>query len=176
MIAVGNLHGTITRNSIGYALSAFNDNNFAYLDAPKTTGKWYWEYQYGTDPVEHMTGVADDVVTFQTWAGYQTANAGMYANGEQFWADFAWTGRALTANGGFSPITGDILGLALDMTSATKTLKLYLNNVLIGTVSWTQALTLYPIFGFQTAIGFPTSQVQLGPHCTYPAPAGYIHL
>lgn len=175
MLTRGTGPGTITANDHGYALSGFADTCFAYLDAPKATGKWYWEVERGGNHA--LPGIADDVSTGVSYGGYPSANAGLYTTSSMvMWVDGAWTGGSV--NGGWTLAaagSGDVLGFALDLDSATKTLSIYLNGVLGGVISWTSGPTfLWPMIAFQFG---PSAQVNLGPSgCVYPRPAGYNHL
>ncbi len=167
--------GTITPNSSGYALSGFADTCFAYLAAPKPAGKWYWEVTLAGNYA--MPGIADDVATSVSYGGYSGSNAGLYATSSMgMWVDSGWTGGS--TGGGWTLAaagSGDVLGFALDLDGATKTLKIYLNGVLGGTISWTSGPSnLWPMFAFQFG---PSCQVNLGPSgCVYPRPGGFNHL
>lgn len=175
LLSTGPDPGTITSNSTGYAVSGFGNTTFAYLNAPKTSGKWYWEMKYlGSNYA--WVGVADNVATAVDYGGYSTANAGLRTTTPVQWVDSAWTGGSVgTYTGSWPPTTNDIFSCALDMDSATKTFKVYQNNVLVLTISWTDgALTLWAHFPFQSS---PSIQINLGPAgCTYPPPSGYLYI
>ncbi|MFD1189760.1 hypothetical protein [Phenylobacterium conjunctum] len=164
--------GTITPNTAGYALSGFADTCFAWLDAPKTQGKWYWEVvKQGS---HGLFGIADDVATSASYGGYSGANAGIYTTTPSLWADAGWTGASWGGGwSGAAVANGDVLGFALDVDS--KTLRIYQNNTLAATLSWTSGpTTLWPLIAFQFG---PAAQVNLGPSgCTYAPPAGYTHI
>ena len=167
--------GSVTDTAAGYALSGFADTCFAWLDAPKVDGKWYWEVERGGNYA--LPGIADDVATGVISGGYTSTNAGLYTlSGMTMWVDGAWTDRSI--NGGWTlgaAASGDVLGFALDLDSATKTLSIYLNGVLGGVISWTSGPTfLWPMIGFQFG---PSCQINLGPAgCVYAPPAGYAYL
>lgn len=175
ILTLGTGPGTITANDAGYALSGFADTCFAYLDAPKTQGKWYWEVVVGGIYV--LPGVADDVASPVSYGGHSSTNAGLYPTGSMArWVDGGWTGGSAGAPWSLAAAeTNDVLGLALDLDSATKTLSFYLNGVLGGVISWTGGpTTLWPMFAFQFG---PSTQVNLGPSgCVYDPPAGYAYL
>lgn len=163
---------TVTATAAGYDLSgtfgAGTENR--YLNNPKSSGKWYFEVVASTtDPLG--TGIADDVATTVSNGGYATtANAGGFSNALT-WVDAGWAG---TSNSGTWPTstTGDVIGLAYDLDSATRTLKTYKNNVLANTISWTSSLTLYPMI-----CPYGAMDVLLGPAgCTYAPPAGYDYI
>lgn len=173
MLTTGAGAGTVTSNTAGYALSGFADTAFAYLNAPKTSGKWYWEATSAADYI--LFGVADDVATAVSYGGYSTTNAGFYSSAANGWVDSGWTAGNVGTSASSSYTPGDVMGFALDMDSATKTLKIYKNNTLDRTISWTGgAPTLRPHFGFQSS---PSAQVKLGSAgCTYSPPGGYFHI
>lgn len=175
MLTLGSGAGTVTSNAAGYALSGFADTKFAYLDASKSSGKWYWESTYVSAYLLH--GVASDVTTAQSYGGYSSYNAGVYTNGPTLWIQSLspWSGTSVGAGwsgGTFSG--GDVIGFALDMDSATRTLKIYQNNSLSATLSWTSSQALWPMFAFQSS---PSTQVKLGPgNTSYSPPSGYSYI
>lgn len=174
MKTTGGAPGTVTPNARGYALAGFNVGNFAYLDAPKTAGKWYWEYEYTTltGAQNHFTGITDNPAQPESIGGYNTKNAGIEAITSALWRDILWTASA-TPGFGTPSAPGDVLGFALNMDAATKRLDVYRNGVLDGFITWTAgAPTLQPIFGF---INSPGGQVVLG-FTTYTPPVGYQYL
>ena len=166
--------GTIVETAAGYDLSGFADTAFAWLDAPKADGKWYWEgVKGGNHP---LFGVADDIATGVSGGGYSSANAGVYTSGGAQWVDGSWTGGATTGvwgGGAFS--VGNVIGFALDLDSATKSLKFYRNGGYGAQVQWTSGpASLWPMFGFQSS---PPVQINLGPAaCAYEPPDGYAYL
>ena len=166
--------GSITETAAGYDLTGFADTAFAWLDAPKADGKWYWEATKGGTQI--LFGIADDVTTTATYGGYSSANAGVYSSSPQLWVDSGWTGGS--TNGGWAGgaiANGDVLGFALNLDSATKALAIYQNGVQEGLISWTAGPSLiWPLFAFQFTA--PTS-IKLGPGgCAYAPPAGYAYL
>ena len=165
--------GTIVETAAGYGLSGFADTAFAWLDAPKSVGKWYWEGVKGGNYL--LFGVADDVATGVSSGGYSSANAGVYGSGPTPWVDGGWAGASAPAWGGGSLANGDVLGFALDLDSATKTLKIFQNGSLAVTISWTSGPSvLWPMFAFQFG---PSASVNLGPDgCVYNPPDGYAYL
>lgn len=165
--------GSVTDTAAGYALSGFADTAFAWLDAPKSVGKWYWEGVKGGNNL--LFGIADDVTTTTTYGGYSSANAGIYSTSPNLWIDSGWTGASAGTWGGGSVADGDVLGFALDLDSGTKTLGIYQNGVLQATQSWTGGPSvLWPLFAFQFG---PAASVNLGPDgCVYTPPNGYAYL
>jgi hypothetical protein len=166
ILTTGSGAGTVTSNANGYVLASFADGAFAYLNAGKTSGKWYWE---GVSENYILFGITDNPTTPHSYGGYGGANAGVYQFGDQTWNQYgsrpAWSG---TGN-----VTGDIYGFALDVTG--KTLEIFLNGVLGVTLPLTSiGSPVYPLFGFQ---GAPSSQINLGPAgCVRSPPSGYSYI
>lgn len=163
---------TVAPAAYGYSVSGTfgaGTENY-YLNNPKTSGKWYFEV-VATTSAANVEGVADDISTTVINGGYNsTTNAGA-ASTVLTWVDAGWTG---TANTGTWPgsTTNDVIGIAYDLDSATRTLKHYLNNVLSNTISWTNTPTLYPMI-----CPYGATRLQLGPAgCTYAPPSGYTHI
>ncbi len=166
--------GTITPTSYGYSVSGFADTCFAYLNAPNTAGKWYWEVVYLGNWL--LVGITDDPTTAVIYGGYSSTNAGLYTSGGGQWVDSGWTGHAVSgAWGGGAFSVDDVIGFALDLDSATKSLKFYQNGGYGAQVQWTSGpASLWPMIGFQ---GGPAAQIRLGADgCNYSPPAGYSHL
>lgn len=165
--------GTIVETAAGYDLSGFADTCFAWLDAPKVSGKWYWEAVFSATHL--LFGIADDVATAVSYGGYITGvNAGVYTNSPNLWTDAGWTGASWGAGwGGGAMTNGDVLGFALDVDG--KTLRIYKNNSLAATLTWSSGPSvLWPMFAFQFG---PAAGVNLGPGgCVYAPPAGYAYL
>ena len=154
--------------------SGFASTAFAWLDAPKADGKWYWEATKGGNQI--LFGITDDAETSVSNGGYSSANAGVYSASPDLWVDAGWTGRS--TNGGWAGgviANGDLLGFALDLDSATKSLAVFQNGAQQGLISWTGGPTLlWPMFAVQFGI---STSIKLGPGgCTYAPPAGHAYL
>ena len=162
--------GSIVETAAGYHLSGFADTAYAWLDAPKTQGKWYWEAVLGAQYL--LAGITDDPTTAVSYGGYPSDNAGLYTSGGGQWVDGGWTGGSTGAWGGGAFSVGDVIGFALDLDSATKSLKFYRNGGYGAQVQWTSGpASLWPMFGFQSS---PSIQINLGPSgCVYDPPDGY---
>lgn len=183
MRTVGTAPGTVARNTKGYLLSAWHGStmDFAYLDRPLSSGKWYWEYKYVSDPSHgQMTGVvkSSNLGGGFTWLGYDLENAGFYSVGANVWNSLD---TVLPAHSALPiPVTGDVVGFALDMTSGSPSLDMFVNNAAVTSslsMTWTGAYTFYAGFAFQDTSGTAAGQVQLGlGHTTYAPPAGYKYL
>ena len=165
--------GSIVETAAGYGLSGFADTAFAWLDAPKSVGKWYWEVV--KQGANGLFGIADDVATAVTYGGYSSVNAGIYTTTPNLWIDGGWTGASAGSWAGGTVANGDVLGFALDLDSGTKTLAISQNGVVQATQSWTGGpTTLWALFAFQFG---PAAGVNLGPGgCVYEPPAGYAYL
>tara|TARA_R110000868_G_C10793531_1_gene756521 strand:+ start:217 stop:816 length:600 start_codon:yes stop_codon:yes gene_type:complete len=169
LLAVGTGQtSTVTSIAAGYSISGTfgSGTETYYLNKAKTSGKWYWEATYTSNQVFH--GITDAPATTATNGGYTTANAGVYSGANTTWIDSGWTGTAVTGTWpGVS--TGNTIGFALDMDSATKTLRAYVNNTLGVTLQWTGgAPTLYPM-----VCPYADMEVRVNTGCTYSPPSGY---
>lgn len=172
MMTTGAGAGSVTSNAAGYALAGFADTAFAWLLAPRSWGKWYWEQVFA---VQQWMGFTDDPTRAVQYAGYYAGiNAGFYTASPIPWQSSDWSGRANSGNG-FAISPGDVLGFALDLDSSPKKATIYVNNVEWMWLSWTGGpTTVWPMFGYQYST---TLQINLGPAgCVYAPPAGFRHL
>jgi hypothetical protein len=106
----------------------------AYKTSPSTiavsSGKWWVEYKI-TDIGDCMFGVVDtlDYSDGNTnYPGQDTNSVGWYQNGSKYIADS-------NSSYGASFTTNDILGIALDLDSGTKTITFYKNGVAQPTIN-----------------------------------------
>lgn len=114
-------------------------------------------------------GIADDVVTSVLNGGYSSKNTGVWTYAGFAWIDSAWTGTAVI---GSWPGAGAVLGFALDMSSSTRTLKIYVNNTLGVTLEWTGGGTpVYPM-----VCPYAVTQINLNTGCVYSPPSGYSYI
>ena len=99
-----------------------------------TTGKWYAEVKYVDATGNIMVGVMDEkdmssLTGSTSGLGFTTNSVGYYSgDGSKYIAD-------ITSSYGASYTTNNILGIALDMTSATKTVTFYKNNATQGAIN-----------------------------------------
>jgi hypothetical protein len=129
-----------------------SSNSQAYRASLSTlavsSGKYYCEVKIdlevgGTYPV---VGIAD-----VTEYGYPTQNnlIGSSANGYGFYMDGNYYNNNSDIGNWGNATTGDIIGLALDLDSATKTIKVYLNGTLSATQTINNPISAYA-FGCST--------------------------
>jgi len=121
----GNLLATATATSYQNATSSI---------AVKQ-GKWYAEFQLTLSVHYPGFGIADinsAVASNPRYTSYMGVEAKTYA----YFPNLGWhSPETIPAHNNKSIVTGDIIGLALDLDSATKTLKTYINGTLDTTVN-----------------------------------------
>jgi len=125
--AEGSLKVSISSNAYSYFQSSFG----------VTSGKWYAEYRVVTVG-STMVGIAEsNMEKYYTGANndpHLTGGTAWYVNGSHGYFD-----GSSVSGGTFSSSTsytnGDIIALALDMDSSTKTIKFYKNGSLVNTTN-----------------------------------------
>jgi len=108
----------------------------AYKIAPSTiavsSGKWYVEHKITGGTPDAMVGVIDtqDYETDSNiaYVGQNTNSVGYYKDGRKF------IGNSATSYGA-TYTTNDIIGIALDLDSGTKTITFYKNNATQGAIN-----------------------------------------
>ena len=112
-----------------------------------TTGKWYWEVKRANSTNSFHTGICN-TNKGMSGASEQFLNGEANSIGGAIYINESSTGTLSYSNGaGFSSVTynsfgtvsissGDILGFALDLDSATKRLDVYQNGSSIGNVTF----------------------------------------
>jgi len=119
-----------------------------------SSGKWYWEVEldsfstsnaasFGVMNVDHV----DPLNTSAAWLFYRGSD-GAY-----------WDGSGTGSGGGNTFTTGDIIGVALDLDSATNTISFYKNGTFEFTENITNGITWSPFF--RQATGTTSSIVAL---------------
>ena len=94
-----------------------------------TTGKWFSEVKYVDATGAIMVGVMDEKdMSSLTGLGFTTNSVGYYKDGTKFIADSE-------TSYGASYTTNDILGIALDLDSGTKTVTFYKNGASQGAIN-----------------------------------------
>jgi len=129
--ALGHIQqGTLSEGNLKITSSS------AYKIAPSTiavsSGKWYVEHKITGSTPDAMVGVID-VQDYQTnssinYAGEKTNSVGYYKDGRKFIANSA-------SSYGVSYTTDDIIGIALDLDSGTKTIIFYKNGASQGAIN-----------------------------------------
>jgi hypothetical protein len=110
-----------------------------------SAGKWYWEAKLVTGGTNLFYGIATENSTTNTTTPYtQTGVIALHMNGDKY-VDTTYT------SGGIGTMAnGDILGVALDLNSGTKTVSFYKNGTLLtnGTINLTSNFNSVNIFTF----------------------------
>lgn len=117
-----------------------SSQNTAFSTIAVSSGKWFCEMKLtvegnATSSVPNF-GIASttDFTHADSEAYFETSGTNIYAgrvNSAQINRNGSDSGTDLSS----TPDVGDIIGLALDLDSGTKTLKFYLNGSLVGTVN-----------------------------------------
>ncbi len=125
-------------------------NGFASVRAipSQSTGKFYFEFLVGhVDSQAPGIGIVDSSAPFNNYVGSDTHGWATYADGN------GRHGGSTTGSTTFT--TGDIIGVAVDFTASTGSIKFYKNNTLILTYG---SLTLGTMWPAATLIGNSTTQ------------------
>ena len=135
-----------TQGSITYAegnlkISASGTSSYSYFPSTfgLSNGKWYAEVKINSQGGNTFIGIAETTMeTYNTGPGndpHLTAGTIWYAHGGNGYYD----GSAQDAStfGAASFTSGDIIGLALDLDSGTRTIKFYKNGSLTATKNLT---------------------------------------
>ena len=130
-----------------------------------TSGKWYWEVTQGTAN-EVLVGVANSSASLTQFLG-QTANGWGYDsfNGAKYNGTSGAYGATFT--------TGDVIGIALDMTAGT--IVFYKNNTSQGTAFTGLTGTLFPAVSAGAALTSMSINFGQQPF-VYTAPTGFLPL
>jgi len=183
----GNLKQSIDTPSIVYptwnplaqpggTLSNGNLSNTSAHDTPATfgvtTGKWYWEYKRTNTGTNLHYGICSTKLGFNRTTN-QMLNGESDSVGAAIYIYQSGTGTTGYANAGaFSSVSysgvstpsianGDIVGCALDISSASGTLTFYKNGSSMGAVTFTydQVTPVYPFIRMNSGA---TSDVNFG--------------
>lgn len=177
LTSVGGAPGTITNNAAGYAVTVAGVNPYDssyYPVRSKTTGKWYWECMY-SGANQAFYGITDELTAQPTNAGYGSRGAGVHDSATVTWMNAGWFSRTLDPTWTGMGAALAIIGFALDLTSVTRTLKVYVNNVLRATLSWTGSGPPGAMYPYMCS--YTDFQINFGRNgCTYTPPPGYFHL
>jgi hypothetical protein len=188
LLTQGVTPGTTGSVAAGYTLYGTDGSGaggYVYLNAPKTSGKWYWE-AVGSWPFMDVGSngfaLTGDIVGAINYGGYtQSRNAGTITGAGALlgWKSAFNLAASTTANNYAALSNGDVLGFALDLTPGAMGLYLYKNNVLLGNITtWTDLLgnSAYPGLATNTDTT-DLLTIQLGPSgCTYAPPSGYSYV
>ena len=134
-----------------------------------TKGKWYWEYKRTNTSNSIHYGICSTSNGFNN-AGQQMLNGGTDAVGASLWLSEGGTGTDAYGNaGGFSSVSysvpsvsisnGDIIGVALDISTSSGTVEWFENGVSLGTASFTydDSVPVYPFIRLNTSVTTDTN-------------------
>ena len=159
---------TISDGNLTYATSLQRPT---YGTIGVSSGKWYWEWKPGG--TETWVGIGSPIspidVTVDSGSPadvyvYGTFNGNFFSEG---------SGASYGATAG----SGDVIGIALDLSSATKTLTFYKNNSTQGTAlsgSTLDATTWIPVIATSNGVGGTINWGQSA--FTYTPPTGFVAL
>ena len=134
-----------------------------------TKGKWYWEYKRTNTSNSIHYGICSTSKGFNN-AGQQMLNGGTDAVGASLWLSEGGTATDAYGNaGGFSSVSysvpsvsisnGDIIGVALDISTSSGTVEWFQNGVSLGTASFTydDSVPVYPFIRLNTSVTTDTN-------------------
>ena len=134
-----------------------------------TKGKWYWEYKRTNTSNSIHYGICSTSNGFNN-AGQQMLNGGTDAVGASLWLSEGGTATDAYGNaGGFSSVSysvpsvsisnGDIIGVALDISTSSGTVEWFQNGVSLGTASFTydDSVPVYPFIRLNTSVTTDTN-------------------
>ena len=134
-----------------------------------TKGKWYWEYKRTNTSNSIHYGICSTSNGFNN-AGQQMLNGGTDAVGASLWLSEGGTATDAYGNaGGFSSVSysvpsvsisnGDIIGVALDISTSSGTVEWFENGVSLGTASFTydDSVPVYPFIRLNTSVTTDTN-------------------
>ena len=183
--SVSNINqGTLSEGNLKVSSSS------AYKVCPSTisvsSGKWYVENKITGSSIDIMLGVID-VDDYQNaasinYVGTNTNSVGYYKDGRKFVGNSA-------SSYGASYTTDDIIGIALDLDSGTKTITFYKNNASQGAINLPTAgseewlflpsiynATVQTNFGNPAFTGTDQSDGNSRGSFEYAPPSGYLSL
>ena len=131
--------------------SAFSNGNLSFLNATTDysglaslgviNGKWYWEVKSVNQASTRAVGIVRaDKISINTTYGFYISDNTVQTD---FTASYRGTGLAsvkltgarTTTDTGVTYGTGDIIGIALDLSSVQKTIKYYKNGSIVNTTN-----------------------------------------
>ena len=126
-----------------------------------TSGKWYWEVKIGTQSDSGFIGIQTDGESNISSGNSQSQNTTYCRKldgGDIFFIDGS---ESSASNGGGNAGNNDIIGVALDLDSGTKTIKWFKNNSAYGgTIDLANASTSFTtreVFPFHAMYGSATN-------------------
>jgi len=157
---------TLSGGNLNSSGNSATDNGCVLATIGNSSGKWYWEETIGTVVSSYpRVGAMQAPAANGTYPGIATASAGYVANG-----GIQKNGSTLATVATFT--TGDVIGMALDLTNLT--FAFYKNNALQYTVT---ALTAGTYFSGHGQYNGSTSSINFGQRpFTYTPPSGFVAL
>ena len=156
---------TVAQGNLSYTSS---NDRIVKATMSVTSGKWYWEFTAGNGGNPSGCGAINPSVNIYAAVNLNVATAGVsyLGNGNK-----SVNGTATAYGSTFT--TSDIIGVALDLTSATNTITFYKNNTSQGAITLTSSLEWCPAFDQNAG----TNYVNFGQRpFTYTPPTGFVAL
>ena len=163
--------GSITNGGLDVATNGGSSQKRASFGL--TSGKWYWEITItgGANAASGAIGIAessakvdDNVFTTSGFIMYFGTDGNKYVNG---------TGSGY----GASYTTNDVIGVALDLDSGTKTITFYKNNSSQGSITISGITTAMPFLANGSSTQDTTYSANFGQRpFAYTPPAGFLSL
>lgn len=154
--------GNTVNLSNSYLTAEFTYHSISTVSAntKKSTGKWYWEIK-----IDSLTN------------GGSYPNIGVMNQTSSAASTYYYAVEGYFRLRDYGVVQGDVYGLALDLQSTTKTIKLYRNNVLVATQNLTAGITWKPTVGDDNIAGAPYTIVTAKfTGFTYTPPTGFVAL
>ncbi len=167
-----NQNSVITLSAGNLSFTASN-NRFTTGTFAVTSGKWYWEFYpvaggasgVGVGAISATTYVFG-TAAFSTAAGY--IGVGYTSNGSKY---ISGTSSAYGATYG----SGNVIGVALDLDSGTKTITFYKNNISQGSINLPTSSEAWIVATDYSEAG--THSINFGQRpFTYTPPTGFVAL
>lgn len=136
---------TLSGGNLTVTASAANQQVFSTIS--KLSGKWYWEAEV-TSGVLIFFGIASSSSSTSVSPGFDSFSVSYRSNT----GNVSWNSSTVASGAAFT--TGDIVGMALDMTSGT--IAFYKNNSFQATYSFSIGSPVFAVGGGSAAgvVGF----------------------
>jgi len=153
---------TITNGNLDFSLGTTNNQCMANISV--NSGKWYCELTVNAPG--YLVGIAEATQSFP--ATYGVSKLWYSSNGNFY------DGNTNSGSPGVTYTTGDVIGFALDLDSATTTLKGYKNGTLAGTIASGISGSWYMGFAVDDGTASRTGSWNFGQQAwKYAPPSGY---
>lgn len=163
------VHGDDGQTITGLYTATNNGSMRGVVSHGAGSGKFYFEFLVGTvSSWSPAIGVGTAAASISTFVGNDANGWGMLMDARSF------TGGAQTAQNAYA--AGDIVGVAVDFTAATGSVKFFKNNVAQTTAYINLTLgTLFPMGSMIGDANNPKGRLRLrAANQTYAPPAGYV--